>query len=214
MRDTIENHPSRDPKVAMANRIPGSRLLMVNSPVIGKGIPDDDDSDRVWTVTNLYAGIPRRTGNLGVRYRCVDNSGFVSFINQRDAEVLMEIGSSGERVPWDDGVQTYASPRDANRWEGFCMSQIELNDDLYAFESWLRMYHGTKDPAAPVKILPPGSSHKRRVYVGANRFYEEKWELVLDADPTSGMGPDTALETVDKRWRRTQMTPVAWRPQR
>jgi len=186
----------------------GTRLLKDGLGLVGVVVRDPDDSERLWRVQSVYAPVPRQ-GLGGVRTKLVDQYDFVTFCNQRDLEVLLELGTPGRYCPWMGSE--YVEPGDPE-WYGFCVDGEDLLDDLYDRETLLRQTSTTP-------MLPRGSSITRRVYYGDDRVkstrkeasnYEEEWDLLWDMDPDTGICPDTRLETLSRRWSRTTKDKVRW----
>lgn len=200
-------HPYNERDKARLETFGGTRLLKDSLGLVGVVVRDPDDSERIWRVQSVYAPIPRR-GIGGVRTKLVDQYDFVTFCNQRDIEVLLELGTPGRYCPWMGSE--YLEPGDKG-WYGFCADEEDLLDDLYDRETLLRQ-------TSSLPLLPQGSSIKRRVYAGGdlkstNRNasnYEEEWDLLWDMDPETGVCPDTKLETLNRRWSRTTRTRIQW----
>lgn len=186
----------------------GTRLLKDNLGLVGVVVRDPSDSERVWRVESIYAPLPRR-GLGGVRTKLVDQYDFITFINQRDLEVLLDIGKPGRHCPWWGG--DYPEPGEGE-WLGFCADAQDLLDDLYDRETMLRI-------KSPLPMLVSPSSIKRRVFCGSGLLssthrnadnFEEEWDLLWDMDPDTGLCPDTRFETLLRRWSRTTKERVRW----
>lgn len=182
-------------------------MLKDSLGLVGVVVRDPDDSERIWRIQSVYSPIPRR-GIGGVRTKLVDQFDFVTFCNQRDLEVILELGTPGRYCPWMGSE--YLEPGDSG-WYGFCTDTEDLLDDLYDRESLLRQTSG-------LPMLTQGSTIKRRVYSGGDlkstnknaSNYEEEWDLLWDMDPETGVCPDTRLETLSRRWSRTTRNRVRW----
>lgn len=201
-------HPYNERDKARLETFVGTRLLRDGLGLVGVMVRDPDDSERLWKIQSVYAPIPRQ-GVGGVRTKLVDQYDFVTFCNQRDLEVLLELGTPGRFCPWLGSE--YVEPGDS-AWFGLCADTEDLLDDLHDRESLLRQ-------TSPLPLLPRGSRLTRRVFYGSGRLtsthpaapnYEEEWDLLWDMDPETGMCPDTRLETVSRRWSRTTKDKVRW----
>lgn len=176
----------------------GTRVLRSNLGIIGFQVTDPDNAERLWTIQSVYAPLPRGLG--GVRTKLVDQYGFITFCNQRDLEVLLEVGTPGRYCMWSG--QEYVEPGE-REWYGFCADEEDLRDDLFDREVLLRQESSTG-------ILERGIELTRRVYNTANT--EEMWCLTWDMDPETGICPDTRLETIGRRWARFSRDKVRWPP--
>jgi hypothetical protein len=170
----------------------GTRLLLETLGIVGLGVRDVTDSQRFWTVQSLYAPISQRTLG-GIRAKLSDRNDFVTFVNQRDLEVLLGIGKPGEPCLWTG--RRYVGPED-DEWVGFCADEEDLLDDLQEREMLLR----SKYPG----VLPYGLELVRRVHREKGNDIEELWTSLWDADPETGMGPDVRLSTLRHRWVRIE----------
>lgn len=175
---------------------PGTRLLQETFGIVGVQTYDPMDPRRIWTVQGLYAPVVGRVLG-GVRAKVTDQKGFVSFINQRDLELLLDLGSPGSYCYWLD--QEYPEPG-SRAWFGFCVDEDDLNDDMFDRELDIRC---GLDPGT---VLPSGLQIIRRIHSGPGNDFEET--LMLFADATiDGYGPDTRLETIENRWKSIERTP-------
>ena len=177
--------------------IPGTRIIEDTLGLVGVTLRDPANVVRLWTIQALY--IPLRGRALGgIRAKVVDQKEFVSFCNQRDLEVLLDVASPGAYCPWLD--QEYVEPGEPG-WVGLCVDEQDMLDDLYDRELEAR----SMAPAGAV--LPSGLNFERRVHNGTENDYIETMMLLWDFDPQTGTGPDTRLETVDQRWSSVERTP-------
>jgi hypothetical protein len=55
-------------------------------------------------------------------------------------------------------------------------------------------------------VLQPGLNFERRIHNGVNNDFIEHMMLRWDLDPDTGMGPDTRMATVDRRWTSVERT--------
>ena len=179
--------------------IPGTRMLHAGLGIIGHELCDPMMPDRHWTINGLYAPVHERVLG-GVRAKVQDQKGFVSFCNQRDLEVLLELAKPGDWCIWAGAV--YVAPK-STRWCGFCMDQTDLLDDLYERELGLR--------AEYPDTLPDGLDIARRVHTDTGEDFEELWVLLRDADPENGYGPDYRRETLEYRWARASRSRLQWK---
>ena len=176
----------------------GTRLLAENYDVAGIRIPDAFNPFRFWEVQALYAPIPgRRLG--GVRARLLDQKGFVTFCNQRDLEVILGIGTPGAYCIW--AGEAYVGPSHPD-WFGLCADEDDLIDDLHAREMSLRDQVGG--------VLSGSLSIDRRVYLEQGSEYEENYVLLYDYDPDTGAVPDPRVETIHRRWIRSERVRIKW----
>jgi len=179
--------------------VPGTRILATDPGVVGAFIEDPTAPRRLWTIQSLYAPILNRHLG-GIRAKLVDSKGFATFCNQRDLEVLLNIAAPGDWCKW--AGEEYPSPKD-ERWIGFCMDAIDLMDDLYERELMLRAeYQG---------VLPNTLSIQRLIHAEPGRDFEDWWVLLNDADPHTGLGPDSRYETLYDRWVLSSRERLEWR---
>lgn len=175
-----------------------THLLQESFGIIGSRITDTHNRYREWTVHSLYSpALGRALG--GIRAKLVDQKGFVTFCNQRDLEVLLDIASPGAWCPWlgDD----YVEPLSAE-WLGLCADEDDLTDDLYDREVEARTAYC--QDGSP---LPDGLNFQRRVHNGKHNDFVEEMLLLWDACPETGMCPDSRFETVISRWQSVERTP-------
>lgn len=175
----------------------GTRLLSVDLGVIGAVVRDPWRAERAWVVRGLYAPVNKRALG-GIRVKLEDEKGFISFINQRDFEVLIGLGEPGKPCIWAD--QDYVGPKD-NGWFGLCLDESDLVDDLFDREMALR--------AEIPGVLPSGLEIKRRIHISRGVDAEELLMILADAD-RDGFGPDPRIETIDYRWVRVERSKVRW----
>jgi hypothetical protein len=207
-------HPYHERDKHRLETFVGTRLLKDNLGLVGVEVRDPSDSERIWKVQAVYAPLPRR-GLGGVRTKLVDQYDFTTFCNQRDLEVLLELGTPGRYCPWQGGE--YVEPGERG-WYGLCADDEDLLDDLFDREMLLRQ-------ASPLPMLEKGSTITRRVYFGGDQTskgwlnpstgktasnFSEEWDLLWDMDPETGMFPDTRFQTVRRRWSRTVREKVRW----
>lgn len=178
--------------------VPGCRVLNENLKLIGRSLQDPLDPSRHWVVENLYAPLKRQLGGIRVKVR--DQKEFVSFINQRDLEVVLGQAVPGDYCRWLG--EEYVSHTSAD-WFGFCADEEDLKDDLYDRELALRMEHKV--------FLPTGIEILRRVHLTAGIDVEELWVLIADCHPEKGFVPDASFSNVHRRWVRAQQERVIWK---
>jgi hypothetical protein len=170
--------------------IPGTRILRETLGVIGVELTDPHNPLRKWIIQGLYAPIGGRALG-GLRAKLIDQKNFVTFCNQRDLEVLLDIVSPGNYCSWLD--DDYVGPDDRS-WVGLGVDAEDMRDDLYDRELRLRA-------ELPIgSMLPYGLELTRRVHDGNGNDYEELLSLQWDADPQTGFSPDTRIETISSRW--------------
>lgn len=171
--------------------IPGTNIIEETLGIAGLVLCEPSNMDRDWTVMSLYAPVPGRALG-GIRAKLVDQKGFVTFCNQRDLEVLLEIAQPGGYCVWLDNEYPAPGERD---WIGLCVDHEDLLDDLFDREMEARAQLPNGTP------LSPGLELERRVHNGIDNDFEETLTLLWDFDPESGMGPDPRRETIEQRWR-------------
>lgn len=179
--------------------IPGTRLLETTLGIIGVQVSDPNHPSRMWEIQGLYIPVEGRALG-GVRAKLSDQKGFITFCNQRDLEVLLGIGRPGSPVAWRD--DEYVAPGDPD-WCGLCCDEDDLVDDLQDREMFLRAQ-------LPGGMLYPHLEMERRVHLHTNYDCEELHLVVQDADPETGLFPDTRLETIERRWTRAERRRVRW----
>lgn len=178
--------------------IPGTRMLEETFGLVGTPLVDPLEPWRgPWVVDSLLAPIEGRMIG-GVRAKVRDSKGFVSFVNQRDLEVLLGIGVPGTWCEWLDAP--YQSP-DSKKWFGLCADREDLLDDMFERELLFRANY-----PSPLQNL----DFKRRVHMEAGVDSEQTYVLLWDADPETGISPDDRIETVERRWSRIEYKGVRW----
>lgn len=179
-------HPLR----ARLDTVPNSRRLAQDFGLIGQEFWCDDS---MWTIVGVYAPIKRRAIG-GIRARLYSCDGLVSFINQRDLEVLLGLGAPGGVCPWLVGTE-YPEPGSPN-WFGTFMDPEDLWDDLFEWELGLReQYPGT---------LPQGIGFERALRIDVGNDIVEYNTLIQDWDPETGETPDVKFDTARRRWVRVE----------
>jgi hypothetical protein len=163
---------------------------------IGAVVPSQDPR-RLWTIQSFL--LPSQHRALGgLRVKVQDQKGFVSFINQRDLEVLLGHGQPGEPCYWLG--RNYVEPGDKD-WVGFLADEEDLLDDLYERELIIR---------SDYPLVPEGTNITRRVHIDRGNDFEETWMLLFDGDRETGLYPDPRYETVENRWVRVERVRVSW----
>jgi hypothetical protein len=179
--------------------IPGTRVLEDDFGLAGFTFVDPPSPERQWLLEYLLAPVPGRALG-GIRARLVDSKGFVTFCNQRDLEVITGVAKPGDFCYWTG--TDYPGP-ESPEWFGLCADSQDLQDDLHDRELRLcEHYPG---------ILPDHLQIVRRVHGGDISDVEELHVLLWDCDPMTGYGPDTRLETVERRWARAERSPIKWK---
>lgn len=200
MADVIINvHRERDRLGLLAGRV-----LQETFELVGTRIRDLDNPKRVWTINSFLAPLPGRAIG-GVRARLVDQKDFVTFLNQRDLEVMLQRAEPGERCPWLGS--DYESPFDTRKWIGFLTDGEDLEDDLFIREADLRAVQMEMTNGI---MLPTGFEITRRIHLNERSDIEELLYLRGDFDPTTGMFPDPRLETIGNRWSSIEKRAVRW----
>lgn len=193
-----------NPFTTILKTIPGSRMLIEPMGLIGASLVDGRVKDRVWTITNLFAPIERRTLG-GIRAKLEDQKGFISFCNQRDLELLLGLAKPGDMCPWTDRPYPDLHERE---FYGICADDEDLKDDLYAFELALRAAMAAS-PEYP-DVIPYGYCVDRRVHLSLGRDVVDRYTMLWDCDPATGLGPDPRFETIDQRWSRFERDKLPW----
>jgi hypothetical protein len=178
--------------------IEGTRFLEDPIGLPGVAIRDPLEPDRPWYVQWVLAPVPGRLLG-GVRAKLTDSKGFITFVNQRDLEVLLGMAKPGQYCKWLG--QDYVGPTDPD-WYGLCCDDEDLRDDLFERECIARRdYPG---------VLPQGLELTRRLHIDFRQDVEQLDTLLWDWDPDSYLTPDPRLETVHRRWTRVERTPLIW----
>lgn len=172
--------------------------------LIGTAVTDPHHGERTWAIDGVYAPIAGRAVG-GVRVHATDQKGFISFINQRDLEVLLGIGQPGQFCRWLG--KDYVDPFDRENWFGFTLDEEDLRDDLYAREQELRF---VQEEVTGGIYLPPGLELTRRLHLSRGVDVEEL--LFCNGDQASEeYSPDMRINTIDVRWTRVERTQLIWR---
>lgn len=182
----------------------GGRLLNETFELVDQTIRDPYEPRRIWKIEGLYSPIPGRAVG-GIRAKVRDEKDFISFINQRDLEVLIGEAEPGDYCRWLGS--DYVGPQHRN-WIGFCLDDEDLRDDMFARELELR-FHQQEMTGSP--LLPTGLELSRRVHMNNSYDAEDLLYLRGDFDPDTGMYPDARLETIDMRWTLIERQKVTWR---
>jgi hypothetical protein len=173
-------HPLLEP----LETVPGTRLLVDHFDLVGRLVLDPTEPRRDWRIHGFYAPLGARAIG-GIRARLVDQKGFVSFLNQRDLEVLLGLGQPGARCGWLG--RSYVAP-DHPDWIGPCADDEDLADDLVERSLTLHAQH---------LILVPPMDLPRRIHEGPRDDHEELQVLVAgDGAPV--------------RWARAERRRVRW----
>src|SRR3972149_8570112 len=180
--------------------IAGTRVLQNQFGLQNAVVQDPKRPERLWRVHVVYAPIPgRKIG--GMRIKLIDAKGFITFCNQRDFELLIELARPNDWCPWME--QPYPGVNDTvEGGVGLCMDEEDLIDDIYERELLLRAQQSWG-------ILSP-TEITRRLHLEAVADVEQVDVFMWDADPTTGLGPDPRFETVGCRWRRSERRSVKW----
>lgn len=185
-------NPYREP----LQTYPDSNLLVDDFGLTNVEIDDTVDTSRVWTIQGVYRPHPGRVLG-GLCIRLTDPDGFVSFINQRDLEVLLGLVEVGAQCRWSG--RPYPGPG-SDDWYGVCCDEYDLQDDLYARELELRFEF--KDQQF---CMPQGMECERRVHLERGKDVFERFWLMGDVGP-DGISPDMHRSRVAMRWVRIERT--------
>lgn len=186
-----------------ALEVVNGRMLVETFGLVGEHFRDVSNPHRRWTISGFFSPLPMAIS--GIRARVVDQHDFVSFINQRDLEVLLDIAKPGDHCAWLG--EDYASPYERS-WIGVCADASDLEDDLFLREAELRMMQ-TELTGEP--LLPTGLELTRRVHIGGSLDTEELHYLSGDFDRETGMFPDLRFQTITERWVRIERRTQVWR---
>lgn len=199
-----------------SHRLLGFRSAAISNP-LGSSFYDREKAGRVWTVIDLYAPLYSRQCP-GIRALVSDQKNFLSFIEQRDLEVLLGIGTPGEPCPWLYGTN-YPGPDDAD-WFGLNIDDDEIEELLFANETMYR-----QDPLyAPNGLLnsmalawhdgPFVPDVTFRLH-GDGRDWESIYTFNKDSvrDDGTNQGsflPNHSLSNIFERWSRIQKEKIEW----
>lgn len=180
--------------------IPGTNILNEDFGLAGVIIEDPRQRNRTWAITRLFS--PHR-GRLvgGIRAKLVDNLGFISFINQRDLELLLDLARPGDWCPWLGAYYPGVNSYDEG-WFGICCDDADLLDELHEYELLIRQQYSS--------WIPEGVERTRRVHSDNEIEYEELLIFLWDKDPDTNCGPDGRLETLQRRWVRAERRNISW----
>lgn len=186
-----------NPYTAQLAALEGSRLIRDErvDQLIGLEVQNGDPR-RVWTIQSFLLPTSRALG--GVRAKLQDQKGFISFLNQRDLEVLLGLAEPGDPCLWLGS--DYVGPQDED-WIGLYTDQEDLADDLYERELYIR-------EAYP--LIPEGTSLTRHIHIEHGVDVEETYVLTWDADLESGLSPDSRFCTILARWQRAERVSIKW----
>lgn len=169
----------------------GTRLLKSTFGLVGESIPDRHDSNRRWVIHGLYAPITKRALG-GIRAKLLDQSGVVTFCNQRDLEVLLGLGVPGARCKWYEGEYQRVG---SNNWFGFCMDTDDCDDDLMDHELLLKLsFNG---------IVPSGAEVQRTLHLDEDDEVEEILVFSWNMNYAGGISPNGSVNMLHERWTRT-----------
>ncbi len=169
--------------------------------IVGQSILDPATPNRIWTLYCWYAPVKRRLG--GLRAKFVDQKGFTTFCNQRDLELMLGLAQPGDWCRW---TNAHYPERNSAEFYGFCMDEIDICDDLHAWEMQKRIEYWNQGHA----IIPETFDISRRLHIGANNDVEQIDVFLFDYNPDTGMGPDPDVIRIDQRWRRSERSAVTW----
>lgn len=180
--------------------VPGTNILNEMFGLAGVLIEDPRQRGRTWTVARLFSPVRGRALG-GMRAKLVDDKDFVSFINQRDLELLLDIAQPGDWCPWTGTEYPGVNCPDEG-WFGICCDDVDLKDELHEYELLLRPQYGG--------IIPSGLERTRRLHLDYDVECEELLLFLWDKDPDTNYGPDGRLETLQRRWSRVERRRTSW----
>ena len=182
--------------------LPGTRILSESFGLDGVRFDDPQQRGRVWFVYRLFAPIAGRALG-GVRAKLVDNKGVITFVNQRDLELLLELAKPGEWCHWANCA--YPGLNDElDGWYGLCCDAEDLRDDLHEHELILRQQYQSYG------YLPSGLEYTRNVHMDKKYDVQEGLVFLWDKDTETNYGPDGRLETIERRWRSVERRQLQW----
>ena len=114
------------------DRFGNTRLVTADLGLAGKKVRDPRTS-RVFVLSHIFGPV-NSLAIQGIRVRGQDKNGIVSFINQRDLEVLLGLGVPGRTCRWFG--RDYVDPSEPE-WIGFAMEPEDSQDDLLIQEMQL-----------------------------------------------------------------------------
>jgi hypothetical protein len=193
-----------NPFTSILRTVPGSRMLVESMGLIGASFADRKAGDRTWTIINLFAPIHKRSLG-GIRAKLEDQKGFITFCNQRDLELLLGLANPGDICPWTD--KEYPEV-DSHEFYGMCVDEEDLKDDLFGFELSLRAAMAAS-PEYP-SVIPYGHAIERFIHLSSGRDVFDRYLMLWDCDPETGMGPDPRFETLPHRWTRFERAEANW----
>jgi hypothetical protein len=156
--------------------------------------PDPRNRERIWVVTGAFWKTP--TSQIpGLRIEVRDQKGFISMVNQRDAEVLLGLARPGDISSWLG--ERYIAPQMPG-WVGLGVDAEGFRDLLYDVEAAERYSALRRTGSASLRV---GMVATLRVHTGSQDVLcsYELTENILSSE-------QLFFQDVDKRWRR-QPTP-------
>jgi hypothetical protein len=181
----------------------GTHLLQNDFGLTGAVLYDPEEPGRTWRISALYLPLNRHLG--GIRAKCQDSKGFVSFINQRDLELLLGLGKPGQWCGW---LGDEYPELGRGKWTGFCMDSEDIADDLYDKELVIRgeVFECTGQQLA----IPEGTEVEQWIHYNVNNDAVRRCFLRWDMDSQTGLSPDPRLETLMNRWVPYEVEKVRW----
>lgn len=176
----------------------GTRLLETTLGIEGATFVDPRIPERAWAVHSLFAPVPSRMLG-GVRARLIDAYGFITFVNQRDLEVLLGLGTPGQICPWLGSRYLEVGARD---WCGLFVDSEDLRDDLQTREIELRLQSLQQGRG---QRLPAGTELRRWVHRDDGDDVEETFSLLWDHGYSD-------LDGLGERWSRIAIRRIGWPP--
>ena len=114
--------------------MPGTRILAEPLGLVGVPVEDPRQHGRTWTITNLFAPIHGRALG-GIRAKLLDYKGFISFINQRDLELLLDVARPGEWCPWLNTEYPGVNSSEEG-WFGICCDVEDMLDERQEYNCY------------------------------------------------------------------------------
>ena len=185
--------------------LPSTHILTEDFGLAGTQFEDPIETNRIWTIYRLFSPLKGRALG-GIRAKVVDNKGFISFVNQRDLELLLDIAKPGAWCAWLGAPYPYVNDQE-DGWCGLCCDEEDLRDELHEYELMLRQQYNEH---YQVQCIPSGVEYTRRIHAEESRDYEELLTFLWDKDPETNYGPDGRLETLQRRWCSVEHRKVVW----
>lgn len=190
-------------------RVEYTRMLGEGFPpnaYLGSVVQDPREPGRDWTLFCFYEPVKSRALG-GVRARLFDQKGFITFSNQRDLELMLQLAKPGDWCAW--AGRAYPSFR-SDDFYGLTMDDDDVQDDLHYQEMMLRQEYFNHGYI--MNMCSNTISTTRRLHFDKNRDVEQV-DVYLptnDYDPITGVVPDFDVRNIKQRWRRVERSELLW----